>query len=70
MKRLTRGEAIRAKCIDCCCGSYAEVRRCPCADCPLYRYRLGHEEDQEGIYTTEDSSEKKREYATVFSDED
>lgn len=44
MKRLTRGEAIRAKCLDCCCGSYTEVRLCPVPDCALYRYRLGHEE--------------------------
>lgn len=43
MVRLTRGEAIRAKCLDCCCGSAYEVRLCPCSDCALYRYRLGRE---------------------------
>lgn len=42
-KRLTRGQAIRLKCVDCCCGSYAEVRNCPATECPLWRYRLGKE---------------------------
>lgn len=39
---LTPLKAIRAKCIDCCCGSRFEVKMCSCADCPLYPYRLGH----------------------------
>ena len=41
--RITRGKAIRLKCLDCCCGNSAEVRRCPCTDCPLWRYRMGNE---------------------------
>ena len=43
-ERLTRGQAIRAKCIDCMCGNTAEVRRCPSKDCPLWAYRMGKEE--------------------------
>ena len=35
-------KAIRAKCIDCCCGSRFEVKMCPITDCPLYEYRMGH----------------------------
>ena len=42
-KRLTRGRAIRAKCIDCMCGQLAEVRFCPSHDCPLYPFRMGRE---------------------------
>lgn len=42
-KRLTRGRAIRAKCLDCCCGQSAEVRKCPATDCPLWVYRMGKE---------------------------
>lgn len=38
---LTPLKAIRAKCLDCCCGQYKEVGLCPCADCPLYLYRFG-----------------------------
>ena len=40
-------KAIRAKCLDCGCGSYTEVKACQCDGvhsdlCPLYQYRLGH----------------------------
>jgi hypothetical protein len=35
-------KAIRAKCLDCCCGQVTEVRRCTMPDCPLYLYRMGH----------------------------
>ena len=39
---MTPMKAIRAKCLDCCCGNVAEVRRCPISDCSLYPYRMGH----------------------------
>lgn len=42
-KRITRGKAIRLKCLDCCCGNSSEVRRCTCINCPLWRYRMGNE---------------------------
>lgn len=42
-ERITRGKAIRLKCLDCCCGNSAEVRRCTCTSCPLWRYRMGNE---------------------------
>lgn len=53
MTRLTRGEAIRAKCLDCACGSYTEVRLCPVTGCALYRFRLGREERGTGKDTPE-----------------
>lgn len=34
-------KAIKAKCLDCCCGRRAEVKECPAKTCPLWRYRLG-----------------------------
>jgi len=37
----TRAQAIRAKCLDCCCGQSKEVRLCPSEFCPLHPYRLG-----------------------------
>lgn len=40
-KILTRAKAIRAKCLDCSCGSQKEVRECVIPDCPLYPYRMG-----------------------------
>lgn len=64
---LTPMRAIRAKCIDCCCGQKNEVRLCPCTDCPLYPYRMGRRpgkagttagndgiDTQEGNYTSQD----------------
>ena len=46
-ERITRGKAIRLKCLDCCCGNSAEVRRCPVTNCPLWRYRMGNENKAE-----------------------
>lgn len=34
-------KAIRAKCLDCNCGSSKEVELCPCVDCSLYPFRFG-----------------------------
>lgn len=47
MERIGRAKAIRLKCIDCMCGNTAEVRRCPSTNCPLWRYRMGYEENDE-----------------------
>jgi hypothetical protein len=43
MEHIGRAKAIRLKCIDCCCGNTAEVRKCPATHCPLWRYRMGKE---------------------------
>lgn len=43
MERVSRSKAIRLKCLDCCCGQAAEVRKCPAIDCPLWRFRMGRE---------------------------
>lgn len=53
---LTRAKAIRAKCLDCMCGSVKEVRLCPATDCPLYPYRLGHID--KGIYKNAPDAEQ------------
>lgn len=33
--------AIRAKCVDCCCGQLKEVALCPSTKCALYPFRMG-----------------------------
>ena len=33
--------AIREKCLDCCCANAAEVRKCVAVDCPLWPFRMG-----------------------------
>lgn len=35
-------KAIRAKCLDCCCGQVSEVRQCVAKTCPLWALRTGH----------------------------
>ncbi len=34
-------KAIRYKCLDCCCGNAAEVRRCEIRECSLWEFRFG-----------------------------
>lgn len=34
-------KAIRAKCLDCCCGQSTEIKNCGIVRCPLHPYRLG-----------------------------
>lgn len=43
-KRLTRGQAIKQKCLDCSAGNKKEAKNCSFKDCPLYRYRTGKED--------------------------
>lgn len=50
---MTPIKAIRARCLDCACGSITEVRLCPCTDCALWPYRLGHRPKVEGASTAE-----------------
>ena len=42
-ERVSRSKAIRLKCLDCCAGQAAEVRKCPAESCPLWRFRMGRE---------------------------
>ena len=32
-------EAIKEKCLDCCCGQTAEIKLCTATNCPLYSFR-------------------------------
>jgi hypothetical protein len=47
-KRLTPLKAIRAKCLECAGGSWAEVRRCNIPDCSLFEYRFGSNPARKG----------------------
>ena len=58
LKRVdTPMRAIRAKCLDCCCGSSKEVRLCPCPDCPLYPYRFGHRPQKNDVEEVPDEGD-------------
>lgn len=45
---MTPMKAIRAKCLDCCCGSFHEVRLCTAEKCPLFPYRFGKRPNRAG----------------------
>ena len=64
-ERVSRSKAIRLKCLDCCAGQAAEVRKCPAEKCPLWRYRMGKEENDE-LKPVRKNSEKNDD----FEDED
>ncbi len=57
--------AIRAKCLDCCCGFANEVKLCTAEKCPLHPFRFGKNPNRAGIgnhnavapNSTSDSSE-------------
>jgi hypothetical protein len=38
---ISRAEAIRKNCVECCCGNAAEVRRCHMTGCPMWPFRMG-----------------------------
>lgn len=46
-------KAIRARCLDCMCGQYSEVRLCPSTQCPLWPYRMGHRPEYKGSQAEE-----------------
>ena len=56
MAKVTPMRAIRAKCLECSCGSPHEVRNCTVEKCPLYVYRFGKRPKGEEIIE-EDISE-------------
>jgi hypothetical protein len=41
LERISRGDAVRAKCLDCMGSSPAEVRRCGDVTCALWPFRMG-----------------------------
>ena len=34
-------KALRARCLDCCCGVASEVRKCTAVGCPSWAFRMG-----------------------------
>lgn len=64
--RMTPMKAIRAKCLDCCAGQVAEIRRCELKNCPLFPYRFG-KRPKEGTDTTDSNLSEKPKKAGAFS---
>jgi hypothetical protein len=53
-------KALRARCLDCCCGNATEVRKCVAVDCPSWPFRMGANPFRA---KREISDERKREMA-------
>lgn len=56
-------KAIRAKCLDCCCGNSNEVKLCPCEDCPLHPFRFGKNPNIKKREATPEQRERLRDMA-------
>ena len=53
-QRISRGDAIRAKCLDCMGGSANEVKLCGAGNCALWPFRLGDDPWREKREMTEE----------------
>ena len=62
---MTPLQAIRAKCLDCCCGQAKEVRFCVCPDCSLFPFRFGKNPNRAGL-TNSGSFSKTAAQQTIF----
>jgi hypothetical protein len=51
-------KAMREKCLDCMCGSSAEVKECPSTGCALYPFRFGKNPYRTKRELTEEEREK------------
>ena len=56
-------KAIRAKCLDCCCGQRDEVKLCPANDCPLWQFRMGKNPNRSRNMTDEQKQAAKERLA-------
>ena len=55
---------IREHCLDCCCGSYEEVKHCGCPNCNLYPLRFGKDPTRK-VLTPEEKEKRLRNLGTV-----
>lgn len=61
-------KAIRAKCLDCMCGSANEGRLCPATDCSLYPFRFGKNPCTTRNYTDEQREAMRERLAKINSE--
>lgn len=53
--------AIKNKCMDCCCDQRTEVKECGAVKCPLHPFRLGKDPYKKKRELTEEQKEILRE---------
>ena len=56
-------KAIKAKCLDCCCGQREEVKLCPATTCPLWAFRFGKNPNRSRTLTDEQKQAAKERLA-------
>ena len=61
-------KAIRAKCLDCCCGSQTEVKLCTCTDRSLYPFRFGKNPYRKSNLTEEQREALRERMRKIRSD--
>lgn len=66
---MTPMKAIRAKCLDCCCGQIQEVRSCICEKCPLHAFRFG-KRPKASNYTAKGTSTEKTLVSSTFTEKE
>lgn len=66
---MTPMQAIRAKCLECSCGSAKEVKLCPVVRCPLYDFRFGTNPNIKPREYTEEQREAMRQRMQKLRDE-
>ena len=52
-------KAIRARCLDCCCGQPTEVRKCVATDCPSWPFRMGNNPFRAKTVLSEDECKRR-----------
>lgn len=62
---MTPMKAIRAKCLDCCCGSASEVKLCTAVNCPLHPFRLGKNPNIKREYSEEQREQMRERLANA-----
>ena len=54
-------KALRARCLDCCCGDASEVRKCVATDCPSWPFRMGTNPFRKKVRLSEEERWRRRE---------
>lgn len=57
-KKMSPLRAIKLRCIDCCGGSYSEVKVCPSVNCALYPFRTGRNPFREKRVMTDEQRQQ------------
>lgn len=52
-------KALRARCLDCCCGDASEVRKCAASGCPSWPFRMGKNPFRKSMKLSQEERERR-----------